>query len=239
MKALLMAAGLGSRISGQIEGSPKCTVDIGNRALIENTVNELKRQGIHEIAMVVGYRANIIINLLSHEGIQFFHNPFYDRTNSIASLWFAREFLQGGDCLLLNADVFFESGVLDFVLSEIASPVMFADPTRKEEGDYKFRYENGLLLKHGKHMPVDEITGEYVGIARLRKDFLPDFQERLLRLIHEKQHDCWWEDVLYSFLGEKEVHVAEIPSGLFWAEVDTWEDYNRILDFTKHRFAHM
>ncbi|TGU57896.1 phosphocholine cytidylyltransferase family protein, partial [Mesorhizobium sp. M00.F.Ca.ET.186.01.1.1] len=48
----------------------------------------------------------------------------------------------------------------------------------------------------------------------------------------------WWENVLYSFLGERDVHVAQIPPGLFWAEVDTWEDYKRILHFTNH-LAHM
>ncbi|MGZ0050371.1 phosphocholine cytidylyltransferase family protein [Brevibacillus gelatini] len=238
MKALLMAAGLGSRISGQIDGIPKCTVDIGNKALIENTIAELKRKGIDEIAIVVGYRAHVITSLLGRENIRFFHNPFYDRTNSIASLWFAREFLTGSDCLLFNADVYFEEKVLDVVLQETRSPVMFADPSRRAEGDYKFGYAHGLLHKHGKELSLEETTGEYIGIARLHEGFLPIFQERLQRLIHERQHDLWWENVLYSFLGERDVHVAQIPPGLFWAEVDTWEDYRRILHFTNH-LAHM
>ncbi|TGU94528.1 phosphocholine cytidylyltransferase family protein, partial [Mesorhizobium sp. M00.F.Ca.ET.186.01.1.1] len=169
MKALLMAAGVGSRMSGQIDGSPKCTIDIGNQALIENTILELKRKGIHEIAMVVGYRAHVITSLLGGENIRFFHNPFYDRTNSIASMWFARDFLTDSDCLLLNADVYFEEQVLDVVLQETRSPVMFADPSRRAEGDYKFGYENGLLQKHGKELPLEETTGEYVGIARLHR----------------------------------------------------------------------
>ncbi|MBY0086616.1 MULTISPECIES: phosphocholine cytidylyltransferase family protein [Brevibacillus] len=234
MKALLMAAGLGSRINEQIDGIPKCTVDIGNQALIENTITKLRRHGIEEIAMVVGYRANVITQLLGDEPIRFYHNPFYDRTNSMVSLWFAREFLQGSDCLLLNADVFFESKVLEVVLQETACPVMFADPVRRYEGDYKFGYENGRLLRHGKELSLEETTGEYVGIAKLQESFLPIFLRRLQRLIQEKQYDLWWENVLYSFLGERNVYVAQIPSGLFWAEVDTWEDYRRILQFTNH-----
>ncbi|MBH0330586.1 cholinephosphate cytidylyltransferase [Brevibacillus brevis] len=234
MKALLMAAGLGSRINEQIDGIPKCTVDIGNQTLIENTITELRRNGIEEIAMVVGYQANVIFKLLRDESIRFYHNPFYDRTNSIVSLWFARDFLQGSDCLLLNADVYFESKVLEVVLQETACPVMFADPVRRYEGDYKFGYENGLLLRHGKELSLEETTGEYVGIAKLQESFLPIFLRRLQRLIQEKQYDLWWENVLYSFLGEKNVYVAQIPPGLFWAEVDTWEDYRRILQFTNH-----
>ncbi|KMZ39810.1 MULTISPECIES: phosphocholine cytidylyltransferase family protein [Bacillales] len=234
MKALLMAAGLGSRINEQIDGIPKCTVDIGNQTLIENTITELRRNGIEEIAMVVGYQANVIFKLLRDESIRFYHNPFYDRTNSIVSLWFARDFLQGSDCLLLNADVYFESKVLDVVLQETTCPVMLADPVRRYEGDYKFGYENGLLLRHGKGLSLEETTGEYVGIAKLQESFLPIFLPRLQRLIQEKQYDLWWENVLYSFLGEKNVYVAQIPPGLFWAEVDTWEDYRRILQFTNH-----
>ncbi|GEC92221.1 NTP transferase domain-containing protein [Brevibacillus brevis] len=234
MKALLMAAGLGSRINEQIDGIPKCTVDIGNHALIENTIAELKRHGIDEIALVVGYQANVITELLRDESIRFYHNPFYDRTNSMVSLWFARAFLQGSDCLLLNADVYFESKVLEVVLQETACPVMFADPVRRYEGDYKFGYENGLLLRHGKELSLEETTGEYVGIAKLQESFLPIFLRRLQRLIQEKQYDLWWENVLYSFLGERNVYVAQIPPGLFWAEVDTWEDYRRILQFTNH-----
>ncbi|MFI8710609.1 NTP transferase domain-containing protein [Brevibacillus brevis] len=234
MKALLMAAGLGSRINEQIDGIPKCTVDIGNRTLIENTITELRRNGIEEIAMVVGYQANLIFKLLRDEPICFYRNPFYDRTNSIVSLWFARDFLQGSDCLLLNADVYFESKVLEVVLQETTCPVMFADPVRRYEGDYKFGYENGLLLRHGKGLSLEETTGEYVGIAKLQESFLPIFLRRLQRLIQEKQYDLWWENVLYSFLGEKNVYVAQIPPGLFWAEVDTWEDYRRILQFTNH-----
>ncbi|MGN7469763.1 NTP transferase domain-containing protein [Brevibacillus sp. SAFN-007a] len=232
MKALLMAAGLGSRISGHIDGSPKCTIEVGNKALIVNTIEELQRSGIDEIAIVVGYRAPVITRLLCSKPIRFFYNPFYDRTNSIASLWFAREFLTGSDCLLLNADVYFEQKVLDVVMQEQRSPVMFADPSRRREGDYKFGYENGLLRKHGKELSLEETTGEYVGIARLHQEFVPLFQERLQSLIEQQQHDLWWENVLYSFLGEQEVHVAPIPPGLFWAEVDTWEDYQRILQFT-------
>lgn len=234
MKALLMAAGLGSRINEQIDGIPKCTVDIGNQALIENTIAELRLHGIEEIAMVVGYQANVITKLLRDEPIRFYHNPFYDRTNSMVSLWFAREFLQGDDCLLLNADVYFESRVLEVVLQETACPVMFADPARRYEGDYKFGYENGLLLRHGKGLSLEETTGEYVGIAKVQESFLPIFLRRLQRLIQEKQYDLWWENVLYSFLGERNVHVTQIPPGLFWAEVDTWGDYQRILQFTNH-----
>ncbi|MED1946564.1 MULTISPECIES: NTP transferase domain-containing protein [Brevibacillus] len=234
MKALLMAAGLGSRINEQIDGIPKCTVDIGNQALIENTIAELRRHRIEEIAMVVGYQANVITKLLRDESIRFYHNPFYDRTNSMVSLWFAREFLQGDDCLLLNADVYFESRVLEVVLQETACPVMYADPVRRYEGDYKFGYENGLLLCHGKELSLEETTGEYVGIAKVQESFLPIFLRRLQRLIQEKQYDLWWENVLYSFLGERNVYVTQIPPGLFWAEVDTWEDYRRILQFTNH-----
>lgn len=235
MRAILMAAGLGTRISKDIHSIPKCTVQLGEITLIENTISELRRQNITEIGMVVGYRADLLREIFGKENITFFENPFFDRTNSIASLWFAREFLQSDDdYLLLNGDVFFESRVLHEILQEPLSPVMFADGERKEEGDYKFMYQDGKLLRHGKEMSHADISGEYIGVAKVSRSFLPRFKDRLDLLIHQQRHDLWWEDVLYSFIGETDIYVKEITRGLFWGEVDTVGDYRRILAFINH-----
>ena len=79
----------------------------------------------------------------------------------------------------MNADVYLEETLLDRILECHKSPVMFADGTRKEEADYKYKYENGLLVKYGKELTGSDITGEYIGIGRFSKDFMPEFMEKL------------------------------------------------------------
>lgn len=233
MKALIMAAGKGTRISRHIGGKPKCTLNIGNGlTLIEDTVEKLRDGGISEIALVLGYQADVIRDLLADKQVAFFYNPFFDVTNSIASAWFAMDFILGDDILILNGDVFFESSILDMILETSQNPVLFSDETRKEEADYKLYYENGRLLKYGKDLQGDDITGEYIGIARINNDLLPLFCRRLEALINEQKHNCWWEDVLYSLSQEIPINVKDV-GGLFWGEVDYIEDYNRIMEYRK------
>ncbi len=229
MKALIMAAGVGTRISRYIEGKPKCTVDIGDIALIEYTIKQLQARGIHEIAMILGYKSEVIEEILNGCNVKFYYNYFYEVTNSIASAWFARDFFDD-DMIMMNADVFLEEKLLDMVFCEERSPVLFSDSSRKEEADYKFYYEDNQLIKFGKELTGDDISGEYVGAAKIYKDFIPSFLNRLNELIVTGKYNMWWEDVLYSFVPERSVYVKDIK-GMFWAEVDFIEDYERILEF--------
>lgn len=233
MKALLLAAGKGTRISRYLSGNPKCTVNIGGIKLIEYTIDLLKKKGITEIGIVTGYRANVITDILKNENIRFFYNPFYDVTNSIASAWFARDFIKDDDIIIMNADVYLEESVLDMILNSKKSPVMFADSTRKEEGDYKFKYENGLLQKYGKDLATEDITGEYIGIGKFNKEFLQEFYFKLEEMINTQQHSVWWENIVYDMVDYRNVYVEDVK-GLFWAEVDYIEDYYRILKFRNY-----
>lgn len=230
MKALILAAGRGTRISRYLGGDPKCTVNIGGKALIQYTVELLQSFGITDIAVVLGYRKHVIREALVGYNVSFFENPFFDVTNSIASAWFSRDFLEGDDLLIMNGDVYLDRDLLPHILntSPDRTPLLFADETRREEADYKFYYQNGILLKYGKELVGNDITGEYIGVARLDKDFLPLFRQKLLSMIDEQKHSVWWENVLYEMSHQSNVYV-ENTNGKFWAEVDYVEDYERIL----------
>lgn len=234
MKVLLLAAGRGTRISRYLGGNPKCTVDIGGEKLIHYTVRMLHEKGICDIALVLGYKGNIIKDALKDfPFVKYYTNPFYDVTNSIASAWFAHDFLkEADDTIIMNADVFLDSLLMDKIISTTISPVMFADSSRKEEADYKFKYSNGILEAYGKELSGNDISGEYVGIGRFSSDFMEAFINELDRLISTQTHNVWWENVVYSLSERMPVRVIDI-NGMFWAEVDYIEDYNRILDYIK------
>ena len=232
MKALMMAAGRGTRISRYLNGKPKCTVEIREGLpLIRYTVDMLKKKGIHDICLVTGYRHEVIENLLKDD-VQYCYNPFFDVTNSIASAWFAKEFIDGDDLLVMNADVFCEEAAYDEMLKIKETPVMLMDTTRIEEADYRFFCEDGNIKKYGKELSDEETTGEYVGIGFISKDFLPRFRQRLDEMIERQDHDVWWENVLYSMSDELKLHAYDL-AGKFWAEVDYIEDYERIRAFVQ------
>lgn len=234
MRALILAAGRGTRISRYLSGKPKCTVDIGGITLIENTVKQLMNLGIEKIGIIVGYNHEIIMSILKdYTNIEFFYNPFFDVTNSIASAWFAKKFFQDDDIIIMNGDVYLENNLLSYILNEKSDPIVFSDETRKEEADYKLYYENNILLKYGKELEGDDITGEYIGVAKIGKDFIKTFIEKLNELIGNQQHSIWWENVLYELSSEYPINVKDV-NGLFWAEVDYIEDYERILKFRSY-----
>lgn len=232
MKALILAAGKGSRISRYLKGKPKCTVDIGGITLIENTIIKLKEVGINDIGIIVGYNSLEIKRILRKYNLKFYYNHFYDVTNSSASAWFAREFIDD-DIIIMNGDVYIESSLLKYIINEEKSPILFADESRKEDGDYKLFYENNLLKKYGKNLSGSDITGEYIGIAKINKDFIKEFKESLNYIIENQKYSLWWEDALYRLINNKEIYVKNID-GYFWAEVDYIEDYERILKFRNY-----
>jgi len=230
MKAIILAAGRGTRISRYLGGNPKCTVDIGDKTLIHYTVELLNKHGINEIALSVGYKQNVIRKELAAFDIKYFFNPFFDVTNSIASIWFAKSFITpDNDYLIMNGDVFMDEAILDQALANKQTPVLFSDETRIVEADYKFQYENGVLKKYGKELTAEETTGEYVGLGVVGKSFVPKFLDRLNGMIDTQQHSVWWENILYSFVEENDIFVQDV-NGKFWAEVDYIEDYQRILE---------
>ncbi len=231
MKALILAAGRGTRISRYLEGGPKCTVNIGGTSLIRYTVELLQSFDIHDIALVLGYQEQAVREALADCSVTFFENPFFDVTNSIASAWFAREFLNTDeDILIMNGDVYLDRALMPLILNSQPgrTPLLFADETRREEADYKFCYRDGILLKYGKELTGADITGEYIGVARLANTFLPRFRQKLEDMIAEGKHSVWWENVLYELSHVTPVYVAGTEGG-FWAEVDYIEDYERIL----------
>lgn len=231
MKVLIMAAGVGSRISRYLQNQPKCCVDIQGKPLIKKTFELLNRKGLTNIAIVTGYQEKYIHQAL--EGFQYarYFNPFYRVANSISSVWFARDFLVGDDILIMNGDVFMEDAILDVLLQESHSPVLLSDSSRINDADYRFQWQGNLLKKYGKQLSNEETTGEYVGIGRLNQQDLMLFRQRVIDAVATEDYQCWWEDVIYRTVDTgQEVFINDI-SGKFWAEVDYIEDYERIKTF--------
>jgi choline kinase len=231
MKAIILAAGRGTRISRHLDNRPKCTVSLGKDSLIENTIKTLLKNNISDITMCVGYKKSIIKDVLKKYNIKYYNNPFYSVTNSIASIWFAKEALINDDLLIMNGDVYINDSLMKFILNQKKSPLLFADESRKEEADYKLKYSStGILEKYGKHLKGSDITGEYIGIAKINRIDLIDFSKQISFLIDNEEHNLWWENVLYSMSHKKPIHVKDVE-GNFWGEVDYIEDYQRILNY--------
>lgn len=232
MKAILLAAGRGTRISKFIKEVPKSTLPIKDeKSLIRTNVEKMLEKGIEPI-VCVGFKYKQIYKELEGLPVKYYYNPFYAVTNSIASLWFAREEIND-DLIVMNADVFFEDAVLDNLIENQNEIILVSDKSRIEVGDYFFKLNNdNRVIRYGKDLLLEERSCEYVGMAKISKKYCPIFRERLESLIEKEEYSLWWENVLYSFTDENINLISTMDvEGRFWAEIDFLDDYKRILDF--------
>lgn len=234
MRAFLLAAGRGTRINKDIPNIPKCTLDVGGVPLIVNTINLLHKNGV-DVTVITGYEHLYLENILKEHDVNVVYNPFYDITNSIGSLWMAREQLSPySKQIIANADVYWDQTIFDSLMSVKENAVMLADKTRVDNGDYFFRTENGILRAYGKELKRDERDCEYVGIATIKGEMAGRFIDSLKYLVATQNHGLWWENALYELSEKKPIYVADV-NGAFWSEIDTIDDYNRILEHVRNQ----
>lgn len=226
MKAILLAAGVGSRFSNVLD-YPKCTCEVGNMPLIEHTVKMLTEHSI-KVSMVVGFKKEKIYEVLHDYEVTYYENPFYRETNSLGSLWFAKdEFNVQDDIIIANADVFWEEGTLDIIQADSRSAVLLSDKSRIDIGDFHFSVVDEKIVRYGKNMPIEERSCEYVGVGKIRSFFVTTFLQHMKELVSDGRYDLWWENVLYEYCAEYPVYVHDVD-GLFWGEIDVTADYERI-----------
>ena len=224
MKAIIMAAGVGKRLQALNINKPKCLIKVGSETLIRRSVNLLINKGISDITVIVGFMAHLIRNELNND-VAYFENPDFHSTNSIKSLWYAKDLLED-NVLLLNGDLYYEHSILDYAINQTNAVVMLADSTRINNADYRFGFIGDQINRFGKHLTNQETDGEYVGIVRIDQCFIKTFKQTLEEMITAGKSNIWWEDVLYSFISKQvPIHFFDV-AGTFWSEVDTLQDYN-------------
>ena len=150
MKAIIMAAGVGSRLKGINGNKPKCLIKVGDETLIRRSVSLLESRGISDISVITGYKSDLVRRDLQSR-VAYFHNPYFRVTNSITSLWLAKDLLCD-DIILMNADLYYEGAVLDTALAQIERAVMISDRTRIDDADFRFGVLGNRIVKTGNQL---------------------------------------------------------------------------------------
>ena len=224
-----MAAGVGSRLKEIIGDKPKCLIEADGITLISRSVSLLQRRGISDITVITGYKSELIQRELKSR-VNYLHNPYFEVTNSIASLWLAKELLSD-DVILMNADLYYEAAVLDTALAQTDHAVMLSDCTRIDDADFRFGVQGNCILKTGNKLTNQETDCEYVGIVRIDKCFITAFRNRLEEMIVRGDFRNWWEGVLYAFIDDGIDIFHKDVEGAFWTEVDHLGDYDRLVQW--------
>jgi L-glutamine-phosphate cytidylyltransferase len=230
MKAIIMVAGVGSRLAKRVKHIPKCLLSFGGETILERNVRLLKKNGIEDIIVIAGYRSGLVkeeVGSITH----VIDNPFFRVTNSIASFWFAhKQFDLHDDLIIFNGDVIYQEDVLNKALNATKTPVMLIDTTRIEDADYRLKIEDDYIVAQGKELSNEETSGEYVGIVKMTKDFVPIYLSRITDLVEKQEkYGKWWEEALFEIRDEFKMKIYTVNvKGCFWAEADYIEDIERI-----------
>ena len=239
MKAIILAAGRGSRLHPYTENCPKCLTDLGGMTLIDRQIKTLQNASISDIVIVTGY----LSEMLALPGTRQVYNPDWASTNMVESLFCAeREFED--DFLMTYGDIVYEPRVLGALLDRRHGISVAID--RQWRGYWENRFEDplsdveslrlddeGCITDIGNAVSdIDSIQAQYMGLIRFQGsgvDALRAARENLKAVSRpwmEKRTvaNAYMTDVLMEIiLMEQKVHGIPVDGG--WLEIDTVEDY--------------
>ncbi len=228
MKAVILDAGEGRRLRPLTSLKPKCLLKLNDVTILEYQLMNLARNGIRNVVIVVGYRADQIFEVTRNKDygleIEFIQNPIYDKTNTVYSLWLAAKRVKD-DFVFLNGDLVFHRKVLERLLKAHYDTCIAVERKQVDREEVKVQLVSNLVKTIGKDIELQKAHGEFIGIAKFSKGFNKPFIDKLDRVVKEGRGDEFFEVALNNTLRCYDVYAVDV-SDLPSREVDTHEDFN-------------
>lgn len=230
MKAIILAAGKGSRLDGAAV-KPKCLVVVGGLTLLHRQIEALQNLNIKEIVVVVGFGADSIRAECGDE-ITFVENTRFAETSSLYSLWLAQEHLSEG-FVVLNSDVLFHPQLMADLLKSSCDNALLLSDSEKEtplgDEEMKVKVRDKLVVDISKEMDPLEADGENVGIVKFSGTGAKLLVEYMNKLIAAGAVKDWAPRAFLEFARHHPLHALS-THGLPWIEIDFPEDYRRAVE---------
>ena len=235
MKAIILAAGRGSRMLNETDIKPKCLSLVYGRPLIEWQIEALRLGGIDEIAIITGYKSEMI----SSYGNSIFVNHSWESTNMVRSLLSAREWLNEFDCVISYSDIYYQKEAIlglsrsNHELSITYDPdwikqweVRFDDPLSDAES---FQLDSDGFVSEigGSVNNVNEIQGQYMGLLRITPHGWLQIEKVLSTLGTEEIDKLQMTHLLKMVIDSRLLKIDAIPYFGKWAEFDTQSDLSK------------
>lgn len=233
MKAVILAAGIASRLRPLTDSQPKCLLEIGTRSLLQRTFEALIQNNIDEFIVVTGYRQQQIVDFLqanySNEHISFIYNERYLNTNNIFSLWLTRSYAEGEDILLLDSDILFDSHIVTRLLQDNRPDVLALNSHHLGEEEIKVITDPDMrVLEISKTCSISAALGESIGIEKMSASYTSALFKELERMIQvEKLDNIFYERAFERLIKHRYSFFALDTSDLFSIELDTVNDFEQ------------
>lgn len=245
MKAIIIAAGLGSRLEHYTDEKPKCMVDVGGRSILSYQLEAFERHGIDDIHIVRGYLADRLVV----DGASYHENPDYQSNNILLSL-FCAESAMDGPFLSTYSDIVYTPEVVEALLDSPHDISLVVDRQwhRAYEGREDHPPEQAELaevdgdrvVRVGKQVGPENAVGEFIGLAKYSAE-----GARQMREVYADVRDEYGDEDpfqaaerfrkayltdLFGELIERGVEVGFTPIDGGWREIDTVQDLHRVRD---------
>lgn len=229
MKAIILAAGASKRLLPLTRHLPKCLIKVGDKSILEHQLDAVDYAGVSHAVIVVGYLKEQIIDSIGNEygkirTISYIENPEYETTNTIYSLYLAKDEFRYDDFIYFNGDVLFHREIVKLLIDHPMTNVLAVDYKRCGEEEVKFTTNSRKkILKLGKYIPTDVAEGEFIGIAKFGRNVSEQFIEKLAYYSNKGEKNLFFEKAVENILKDDTFYpldVTHIPN----IEIDFPED---------------
>lgn len=234
MQAVILAAGVSRRLRPLTDSTPKCLLNIGNKNLLQMTIENIVGNGIDDFIFVTGYKEDLIKNFLDKNFPYikkfFITNPDYENNNNSYSLWMTKNFIKK-DILLLDSDILFDKQIITKLLNSKYLNCLAANFTNdldEEQIKIKLNAEN-KVLEIGKELNISESAGESIGIEKFSAYFMRKLFVILDRKIVESNivtefYEASFQEIINSNDVRNSIYAVDV-SEFKCIEIDTIQDY--------------
>jgi len=228
-KAVIVAAGISSRLYPLTINLPKGLLKIGQISFLQRSINILKENGIEQIAIVVGFEKEKILNSLDGN-ITYISNPFYKHCNNMGSLWFAKKFIGSDEFVYLHGDIIYKEEIFkntQNLFEQNSNDIeLVTDFNFFDEESMKVRVDNkNYLIESNKQIDLKHASGEWIGLAFTRN---PQNLFNCIEKIMFEQGLNFYDTHAFTQLAREGYKVyCSSTENYSWVEVDFIKDYKK------------
>jgi len=229
-KAIILAAGQGSRLLPLTADQPKCLIEFAGKSLIAWQIEALVANGIEEIAVVTGFRDSKLdaaLAQLPHRAseIRSCFNPFYKVADNLGSCWIVREEMDQ-DFIILNGDTLISPEIVARLIEGATMPISVTIDVKDsyDLDDMKVQRDGDRLLQIGKRLTAEETNAESIGMLAFKGEGPSIFRNQVEAMMRTPEGVLnWYLKAIHALAPSGVVGTVSIE-GLAWAEVDFPED---------------
>lgn len=223
MTYIILAAGTGSRLNPITLKHPKTLFSLDDKTtILQRMVSSIKDMDkAAKVVIICGFKHKLLKEKVSD--VYWVYNPFYKVTNSLGSLWCAREHLKD-DVTIINGDIVMSYELMkDIIVKPVKKPCVLIDTSIKNDGDYNIQLDEDKVVVMSKELT--SYSGEYAGVTKLNTDSAKKLCEKLDEMVEDGRYTTWYEDALVQMIFENnfELFATDI-SNYEWTEVDSVDD---------------